>query len=242
MTEAAHVDVVAVVAARDEADRIAATVRALRRFADRVVVADDGSRDATGSLAAGAGAVVVRRTTSAGKGAALEAGFRAAGTAEIYLLADADLGETAATLEALLDPVRSGGADVAVGVLPAAPGGGLGLVRRLSAGLIRLGGGPTMAAPMSGQRALTAGALAALRPLAGGFGVETAMGLDAARAGLRVVEISVAAVHRARGRSIAGFAHRARQGAHLVAAAVPRLVAIASASVRSRSAGEASDR
>lgn len=216
--------VIAVVAARDEAERVAATVAALRAFADRVVVADDGSSDGTGSIAATAGAAVIRRAASVGKGDALEAALAVAGDADIYILADADLASSAASLVELLAPVRAGTADVAVGVLPPGPGGGFGLVRRVSALLIRLAGGPRMAAPMSGQRALTAEALAAVRPLAAGFGVETAMGIDAARAGLRVVEVPIDASHRARGRTVAGFRHRARQGVHLVGAAIPRLV------------------
>lgn len=216
--------VLAVVAARDEADRVAATVAALRTIADRVVVADDGSVDATGAIAAGAGASVIRRTGSTGKGGALEAALGVAGDADVYLLADADLGPSAASLIALLGPIRSGEADLVVGVLPAAPGGGFGLVRRVSAALIRMAGGPAMRAPMSGQRALTASALAAVRPLAAGFGVETAMGIDAARAGLRVVEVPVAAAHRTRGRSVAGFRHRGRQGLHLLRASIPRLL------------------
>lgn len=216
--------VVAVMAARDEADRIAATIAALRMFCDRVIVADDGSRDGTGSIAAAAGATVIRRPRSVGKGAALEAGLACAGEAGVYLLADADLGASASSLVDLLDPVRSGAADVSVGVLPIGPGAGLGLVRRLSGGLIRMAGGPSMAAPMSGQRACTAAALAAVRPFAAGFGVETAMGIDAARAGLRVIEVPVDASHRGRGRSFAGFAHRARQGLHLLRAAIPRLL------------------
>lgn len=216
--------VVAVIAARDEADRIAATVTALRGFVDRVIVADDGSRDGTGAIAATAGAAVIRRATSAGKGDALEAALDVAGEAEIVLLADGDLGESAGSLAALLGPIRAGTADVAVGVLPVAPGGGFGLVRRVSARFVRAAGGPRMAAPMSGQRAITTAALAALRPFAPGFGVETAMGIDAARAGLRVVEVPIAATHRPSGRTIAGFAHRGRQGAHLLRAALPRLL------------------
>lgn len=215
--------VLAIVAARDEADRVAATVAALRRFVDRVVVADDGSVDGTGSVAATAGAAVIRRASSAGKGDALEAALEVAGDADVYLLADADLGASAASLADLLGPIRSGAADLVVGVLPPAAGGGFGIVRRVSAALIRVAGGPRMHAPMSGQRALTAAALAAVRPLAPGFGVETAMGIDAARAGLRVVEVPIAASHRARGRTVAGFRHRARQGVHLLRAAVPRL-------------------
>lgn len=218
------VTIVGVVAARDEADRVAETVRALLGFVDRVAVADDGSRDETADLARAAGAIVARREKSVGKGRALEAAFALVGDADVYLLADADLGSSAASLEALLGPVVSGEADLTVGVLPAGAGAGLGLVRRVSAAAIRAAGGPWMAAPMSGQRAITRSALAQIRPLAGGFGVETAMGMDAARAGLRVLEVEVAATHRARGKTLSGFAHRGRQGAHLIAAAIPRLL------------------
>lgn len=216
--------VVAIVAARDEADRVADTVTALLGFVDRVALADDGSRDGTANLAREAGAEVVRRERSVGKGGALEAALAFAGEADIYLFADADLGASASSLAALLGPVRSGEADIAVGVMAAGPGAGLGIVRRVSAAAIRAAGGPAMSAPMSGQRALTRRALDEVRPLAGGFGVETAMGIDAARHGLRVVEVAVAATHRTHGRTIGGFIHRGRQGAHLVAAAIPRLL------------------
>lgn len=216
--------VVAVIAARDEADRVAATVAGLRGFVGQVLVVDDGSRDDTAAVAAAAGATVIRRPTSVGKGGALEAALARAGEADVVLLADADLGASSASLAALLDPVLAGSADLAVGVLPAGSGAGFGLVRRVSAALVLAAGGPRMAAPMSGQRALTAAALAAVRPLAAGFGVETAMDIDAAFHGLRIVEVPVDATHRARGRTVAGFTHRARQGGHLLRAAIPRLV------------------
>lgn len=217
---------VAVVAARDEADRIADTVAALRAIVwiDRVVVADDGSTDGTGERAAAAGAVVVRRSRPGGKGSALEAGLDAAGPADRYLLVDGDLGTSAAALERLADPVLAGDADVAVGVPDPMPEGGFGVVRRAAALAIRAAGGPAMRAPLSGQRLLTAEALRRLRPLAHGFGVETAMGIDAARAGLRVREVPVPIAHRTTGRDLAGFRHRGRQGLDILRAVVPRVL------------------
>jgi hypothetical protein len=80
-------------------------------------------------------------------------------------------------------------------------------------------------APLSGQRAITTSCLAAVRPLAGGFGVETAMTIDAVRAGFRLVEIPVPGLtHRATGRTLRGFAHRGRQGLHIARAAALRAV------------------
>lgn len=216
---------VAIVAARDEAERIAATVSALRSIAwvDRVVVADDGSTDGTGALAAGAGASVVRRERAGGKGSALRAAIAAAGAADRYLFADGDLGESASALAALADALTLAGADVVVGVPTATDRGGFGIVRRAAAVAIRVAGGPAMRAPLSGQRLLTANALAALEPLAEGFGVETAMGIDAARAGLDVREVDVAVSHRATGRTAAGFLHRGNQGRDILRAVAVRL-------------------
>jgi hypothetical protein len=72
--------------------------------------------------------------------------------------------------------------------------------------------------PMSGQRALTHEVLSAVRPLASGFGLETAMTIDAVRFGFRVVEVHVGMEHRPTGRDLRGFLHRARQGRDVLAA------------------------
>ena len=53
--------------------------------------------------------------------------------------------------------------------------------------------------------------LRSLLPLAAGFGLETGMTIDAVRAGWRINELELDLAHRATGRTLAGFAHRARQ-------------------------------
>jgi glycosyltransferase involved in cell wall biosynthesis len=220
--------VVAVVAALNEADTVADTVRALASLSgvSRVVVVDDGSRDGTAEAATSAGAVVVDGPAT-GKGAALEIGAAAAEDADILLLADADLGASASAAGALLAPVLAGEADMTVGVFPRPAGkAGFGLVKRLSRwGIARYGDpGFSAEAPLSGQRALNAAALRAARPFAGGFGTETATTIRVLRAGLRVVEVPVEMSHRATGRDLAGFAHRGRQLAQVAGA----LLALAS--------------
>ena len=77
---------------------------------------------------------------------------------------------------------------------------------------------------MSGQRAATREVLRACRPLGRGFGVDAAMTVDAVRLGYRVVEIDVEMSHRPTGRGLRGFAHRGRQGLHVLRAMIPRLV------------------
>ena len=55
-----------------------------------------------------------------------------------------------------------------------------------------------------------------LLPFADGFGMETGMTIDAARAGVVVKEIEIDLEHRAASRSLSGFAHRGRQLLHFV--------------------------
>ena len=219
--------VTCIVPARNEADRIAETVKQLYDLPGvvRVVVVDDGSSDATAEAALAAGATVLVRGRNVGKGGAMDAAlsrFDSPDT-DVYLLIDAAVGAAAAAAVPLLQAVASGGADLAIGCLPRPAAGGFGLVKRLATFLIRRASGMEMAEPLSGQRAVRAGALRACRPLARGFGVETAMTIDAARLGFRIVEVDVAMAHRETGRDLRGFVHRARQGLDILAAALPRI-------------------
>lgn len=219
---------VAVVPAYRSESTIGETVRSLIETGavDEVIVVDDGSRDATAARAAAAGARVVRLPANAGKGGALQAGISAAGRADAVLFVDADTGATASAAAGLLEPIREGAADMVIGVLPPAGGrGGFGLVRRAAAALIAVSSGYRTLAPLSGQRAVRTQVLDACRPLARGFGVDSALTADAVRLGFRIVELPVRMGHADRGRSLAGFAHRGSQGWALVRAFAPRLLA-----------------
>ena len=219
--------VVALVAARDEAARIGACVSALRGLVDEVVVVDDASRDDTASVARRAGATVIRTGRRRGKGSALEGAIGRLGPADVWLFADGDLGATAARLGAVLEPVTSGDADLAIAVFPPARSGGFGLVKRATAGAIRAITSRPAVEPLSGQRAISGEALDAVRPLARGFGVEAAMTVDAVRGGLRVEEIFVDGLdHRPTFRDLRGFAHRARQGVDILLALAPRALGL----------------
>ena len=217
--------VVALVAAYEESARIAATVSAVQGLADEVVVVDDGSRDATSALALVAGATVLRASRRRGKGRAIEEALERLPPAAVWLMVDGDLEGTASRLGPLVDAVREGSSDVAIAAFPKLGGGGFGMVKRTAARLIRAACGFEADEPLSGQRALTAAALAAVRPLAPGFGVEVGMTIDAVRAGLRVIEIPIEGLsHRPTGRGVRGFAHRARQGADILAAIAARAI------------------
>jgi hypothetical protein len=192
------------VAARDEEAVIAQTVTALRQgFPDaEVIVADDGSRDATADAAEQAGAIVLRLPRR-GKGQALSAAERAAPPGRL-LLCDADLAGD-------LTPLLGADGDLSVAAFAAQVGGGFGIAKRLARVLIELLGGLQVQEPLSGQRALSPAARARCFPVAAGFGCEVRMTIDAARSELEIHELELPLRHRATGRDLRGFAHRARQ-------------------------------
>ncbi len=208
---------VAIVAARNEADRIEATVAALgEAFPGAALwVADDASTDGTAEKAMAAGAQVVSRGRPHGKGAnvtaAAEAALSAGPAAELVLLCDGDLGDSAARLAPLVEAVRAGRCDVAVAAFSKRVGGGFGVALGFARWAIRRLCGAETTASISGQRAMRAEALRATLPFARGFGMEVGMTVDAVRAGYRLREYELDLSHRATGRTFVGFLHRARQ-------------------------------
>lgn len=218
--------VAAVIAAKDEAARIIATITAVRTIdgVDEVIVVDDGSSDATARLAAEAGALVISHPRNRGKAAAMATGARAvtaldlrcppaSGRARDLLFIDADLAESAANLAVLVAPVASGFADMTIAVLPPQEraGGGHGLVVRLARKGIQRHSGWTPAQPLSGMRCLSRDAFDAAAPLARGWGVEVGLTIDVLGTGRRVLEVPCELHHRVTGADWRGQLHRSRQ-------------------------------
>ena len=227
--------VAVVIPAYNEADRVGATVTAAAALngADVVVVVDDGSRDGTARAAREAGASVLRHARNRGKAAAMETGAEAVRLLDQreqrpeprhLLFLDADLGATAAQAGPLIAPVTAGAADMTIAVFTERVKlGGHGLVVRLSAAGIRRATGWTPVQPLNGQRCLSRAAYDAARPLARGFGVETAMTIDLKRKGMRIAEVEVPLAHRATGTDLQAQLHRARQFADVAWALATRL-------------------
>jgi len=233
-------DVAVVIPAKNESDRIRATVTAAARIAgvDLVVVVDDGSSDGTAAAAAAAGASVVRHARSRGKAAAMETGAEAVALIESrndaaasngraaprhLLFLDADLAGSAAAAGPLAEPVRAGSADMTIAVFSnRVRQGGHGLVVKLSGAGIQRATGWRPAEPLNGQRCLTRAAFDEALPLAPGWGAETGMTIDLLRKGLRITEVKVPLAHRATGRDWRSQLHRAGQLADVARALAAR--------------------
>lgn len=216
--------VVVIVPAKDEAARIGATIRAVRRIPGvvAVVVVDDGSTDATARIAADAAAEVVRHPRNHGKADALMSGLgRLRGLQRVgrvdpgaaVLFVDADLEESAEAVGVLVEPVAAGRADLTIATLPTqrTPGGGRGLVVGLARRGIEELTGWSPAQPLSGMRCLTPAALAAATPFARGWGVEVGMTVDVLDAGLLIEEVPCDLHHRVTGSDWRSQVHRSAQ-------------------------------
>jgi glycosyltransferase involved in cell wall biosynthesis len=234
-------DVAVVIPAKNESDRIQETVAGASGLpgVDLVVVVDDGSTDNTAGLAGDAGATVVQHSRSRGKAAAMETGAEAVrlaettatsgtvGPARHLLFLDGDLGATAGETAPLIEPVRAGEADMTIAVFTdPVRQGGHGFVVGLSGAGIERATGWRPAQPLNGQRCLTRAAFELARPLAAGFGVETALTIDLLNLGMRVTEVEVPLAHRATGNDWHSQLHRARQFADVAKALAARAIPI----------------
>ncbi len=226
------VSLAVVIPARNEVERILATVTCMSEVTnvEVVIVVDDGSSDGTARVAADAGAEIVRLGRGYGRGDALMSGLgrmvglqrvgRLSGSAAV-LFVDADLGVTASAVEAVARPVMLDLADLSIAVggpdvsepTGAAMhlGGGHGLVVGLAHKGIEdlVGWSPTQ--PLSGLRCLSPAAVAAATPFARGWGAEVAMTVDVLDAGLTVVEVTCDLSHGATGSNWRSQVHRAAQ-------------------------------
>lgn len=219
--------VAAIVSAKDEAERLGATLEALARInlVDLVVVVDDGSTDDTLAIARDRGAQTVAHETNMGKAQAMTSGAKVVAlleaedgpyrtdTPRALLFVDADLEDSAANLGFLCGPVLAGQADMAIATLPPQKkaGGGFGfVVQRARDGIAQLAG-RTMTQPLSGMRCITREAFEAALPLAKGWGVEVGLTVDVLRNRGRVLEVPVELHHRVTGRGPRAQLHRLKQ-------------------------------
>jgi glycosyltransferase involved in cell wall biosynthesis len=110
------VGVSVVIPAYNEAARIEAVVLAALAYADEVIVVDDGSEDATGQVAAAAGARVIRQA-NAGYISAVKRGFREA-REDVVVTMDADGEHRAEDIPRLAAPILAGQAELVLGARP----------------------------------------------------------------------------------------------------------------------------
>jgi len=196
-TDAGLRRVAVIIPALDEEAAVGLVVRAVRAAGEdlalSVIVADNGSRDATAEVARGAGAQVVHEPQR-GYGAACQAGLAAMPRdTEIVVFLDADASDQPAELPLLLAPILRDEADLVIGsrILGRLEPGAMTWPQRfgnwLAPLLIRLVWGVRFT-DLGPFRAIRRDALAQLALRDRDFGWTVEMQIKAAKAGLRCVE------------------------------------------------------
>ena len=101
----------------NEEKTIARVVLEARKYADIVVVCDDGSSDLTGEIAENLGAVVIHHEHNCGYGAAMQSLFKKARElkADVLVTLDSDGQHNPAEIPRLVKPIEDGDAEVVLG-------------------------------------------------------------------------------------------------------------------------------
>ena len=109
--------VVVGIPAFNEEKTIAKVVLDSQKYADKVVVCDDGSSDLTGEIALRLGAEVVRHRTNLGYGAAIQTLFNRARElgVDVLVTLDGDGQHEPRDIPNVVEPIKNGAADIAVG-------------------------------------------------------------------------------------------------------------------------------
>jgi glycosyltransferase involved in cell wall biosynthesis len=197
-------------------------VAELRRLGfEYIIVADGGSRDGTQAAATEAGAEVI--DAGKGYGRACLAGVQAA-QSEFIVFMDGDGADDPSLIPRLLDPVRSGACDFAIGsrLRGRREPGSLSL-HQILAGLI-IGAAIRLLycvayTDMCVFRAIRRDTLLSLGMREMTYGWNLEMQLRAARSGLRVLEVPVSYRRRIGGQSVVSgsFKGSLRAGSHILA-------------------------
>jgi len=109
--------VVVGIPAFDEEKTIAKVILLCQKYADKVVVCDDGSSDLTGEIALRLGAEVARHEKNLGYGAAIQTLFRRAREldADILVTLDGDGQHDPRDIPNVVEPIKNGAADITLG-------------------------------------------------------------------------------------------------------------------------------
>jgi glycosyl transferase family 2/type I phosphodiesterase/nucleotide pyrophosphatase/sulfatase-like protein len=204
----------AIVVARDEEAAVGSVLGGLPPHACGmpvdVLVVDDGSRDATPSIAREHGARVVSHESSRGLGAALRTGLEIARderyAAAVYLDGDAEYDP--ADFETVLDPVARGRADYVLGSRFLGDRRGMSwhrtLANRGATALMSFACGTVMSDAQTGYRAFSARALAAAR-IRHDYNYAQVLTLSLWGAGIVPVEVPISYRRRTTGRSFVRY-------------------------------------
>ena len=188
--------ITAILPAFNEKLSIGSIVIETKKYADRIIVIDDGSDDNTAEIAKLAGAEVIEHQTNKGKGAALKAGFKAAINSDIIVTLDSDGQHNPSEIPKIIAPIINGEADIVNGSrylngdkkdTPKYRRVGQTVLDKAT----NINSGLNITDSQSGFRAFARHTLPVFKFNCSDFGIESEMLMDAANSGLRIKEVEI---------------------------------------------------
>lgn len=190
--------IVAAIPAYNEETTIAKVIVGALRHADKVLVVDDGSSDATAEIAEKLGAIVLKHERNFGKGEAFRTVFDWARRNRVRALVtlDADGQHLPQEIPTVLAPIVEGSADISIGsrfvkLGPSEMPRHRRIGTKAIGGVVRSISGSPVKDTESGFRAYSRRALGALIPSEMGMGVDSELLMRASEKGLVIVEVPI---------------------------------------------------
>ena len=187
---------IVIIPALNEEVAISAIVKRSLRYADDVLVIDDGSTDNTLRIAKDAGARVIKHYNNLGKGVSLKDAFGEVSGYDIVVTIDGDGQHNPDEIPKLMAPIREGRADLVNGSryldgfddeTPA--------YRRVGQRVLDIAtnitSGTHVTDSQSGFRAFNGKTIGCYRFRDTGFGIESEMLADAAENNLKILEVPI---------------------------------------------------
>jgi glycosyltransferase involved in cell wall biosynthesis len=218
------------VPAFNEEKTIGKVVLQCQKYADKVVVCDDGSTDLTGEIAKRLGADVVNHERNLGYGAAIQTLFERATElgADVLVTLDGDGQHDPNDIPSIVKPIINGVADIAVGsrfiderltsVMPWYRRAGIKFISRVVDNRTKQGVGDAQ----SGFRAYSGKCLDKLAVVEKGMGASAEILLSARKNGFRIQEVPAACYY---GADLKGHTHHpVRHGVNVLMSIVKLVV------------------
>lgn len=189
-------NVVAIIPAYNEEKALADVIGKTLDYVDEVIVVDDGSSDKTSEVAVEAGARVIKHSVNLGKGEALKSGFKAIEGDSIIITIDGDGQHNPNEIPDLVRPIIEDSVDLVNGSrYMNGPEENTPAYRRVGQKVLdiatNISAGTKVTDSQSGFRAFSSKSKNVFRFKDTGFGIESEMLVDAAEAGLKIVEVPI---------------------------------------------------
>ncbi len=185
--------------AYNEEKNLASLIVKLEKITNQIIVCDDGSTDLTSDIAKKMGVMVVNHPKNLGYGAAIRTLFLKAKEIEVDVLItfDADGQHRVEDINAVLEPIKNGNADIVIGSrllkdksekgIPGYRKIGIKTITALTASSIK----DKLTDSQSGFRAYNKRAIQEIIPSDSGMGVSTEILIKANKKGLKISEVPI---------------------------------------------------